>query len=180
MDLEEIRGVLNLYPVLLDSHSWDLFDELFTQDVEADYAGGQMHWFDLASFKRDFARLHEGMAGHQHLLGTPQVVIEGDRAFALTHGRWNVFRASPAVEPMDLSEGGAWYDDELVRTAAGWRVRRRVARNFWRRGTKPEEGAPPLAVDSFPEWARTGRVGYLNALRRRRNRDPATAAAPLA
>jgi hypothetical protein len=166
MTQETIAAVLDLYAVALDSHSWDLFDEIFTADVEADYAEGQLHWHDLASFKRDFKALHEGMKGHQHILGAPQIVVEDDRAFALTYGHFNVFWASPAPGPFDMSDGGAWYDDELVRGNAGWRVRKRVARNFWIRGVRAL-GQAPLAVDSFPEWVRTGRVGYMNALRRR-------------
>lgn len=171
MDIDEIRDVVSLYSVALDSHCWDLFEAIFTDDVDSDYVG-EMRWSDLASFKRDFAQLHETVAGHQHFLDVPRVVIEGDRAFALTYGRWSVFRASPAIEPMDLSEGGAWYDDELIRTAGGWRVCRRVARNFWRRGTRPEEGHAPMVLDSFPDWAKAGRVGYINALRRRRSVQP--------
>jgi hypothetical protein len=166
MSQEAIVAVVNLYSVALDSHSWDLFDEIFTQDVESDYPGEHLHWYDLASFKRDFARMHESTAGHQHLLGYPQVVIDGDRAFSLTYGRFNVFRTSPAVKVQDMSEGGAWYDDELIRTPAGWRIRHRVARNFWRIGSLPGEGDAPLVVESFPEWARSGRVGYVNALRK--------------
>jgi hypothetical protein len=167
MTQETITAVLNLYAVALDSHSWDLFDEIFTADVEADYAEGQLHWHDLASFKRDFKELHESMKGHQHTLGVPQIIVEGDRAFALTHGRFNVFWASPAPGPFDMSEGGAWYDDELVRSEAGWRVRKRVARNFWLRGAVRAQGEAPLVIESFPEWVRNCRVGYINALRRR-------------
>lgn len=165
MSKHAITEVINLYGIALDSHSWDLFDEIFTTDVEADYCH-VLRWSDLASFKREFAQMHEATAGHQHFLGVPQIVLEGDRAFALTYGRFNLFRQSPAVEDSDMSEGGAWYDDELVRTAAGWRIRRRVARNFWWRGTLPEQGPYPAVVDSFPELARNGEVAYVNALRR--------------
>lgn len=167
MDLEEIRQVVSLYALALDSHDWDLFDDIFTADLECDYVG-EMRWSNLASFKADFARLHESTAGHQHFLATPYVVIEGDRAFALTYGRWRVFRTSPAREALDLSEGGAWYDDELISTPAGWRIKRRTARNFWRSGTLPEAGGEAYVVDSFPEWAKAGRVAYINAFRRQK------------
>jgi hypothetical protein len=166
MTQQAITAVLNLYAVALDSHSWDLFDEIFAPDVDAEYAGGQLHWHDLASFKRDFRELHEGMKGHQHFLGVPQIIIEGDRAFALTYGRFNVFWKNPAPEPADMSEGGAWYDDELERGAAGWRISKRVAQNFWSRGGAHAGGTAPHAIDSFPDFVRAGRVGYLNALRR--------------
>jgi hypothetical protein len=165
MSKNAIAEVLNLYGIALDTHSWDLFDAIFTTDVDADYCH-VLRWSDLASFKREFAQMHEATVGHQHFLGVPQIVLEGDRAFALTYGRFNLFRKSPAVEDSDMSEGGAWYDDELVRTSAGWRIARRVARNFWWRGTMPEQGPYPAIVDSFPELARNGEVAYVNALRR--------------
>jgi hypothetical protein len=165
VDKQAITEVVNLYSVAIDSHSWDLFDAIFTADVELDYCH-VLGWSDLASFKRDFAAMHEPTVGHQHFLGVPQIVVEGDRAWALTYGRFNLFRASPATEPDDMSQGGAWYDDELVRTPAGWRIRKRVARNFWWQGSLPEQGPHPCVVDSFPELARKGEIAFVNALRR--------------
>ena len=164
MSQESIARVISLYSIALDSHSWYLFDEIFTPDVKVDYPG-ELHWQGLASFKRDFAKMHEAIAGHQHFLGPPQILIDGDRAFALTYGRFNFFRVSPARRPVDMSEGGAWYDDELVRFSDAWRVRKRVVGNFWWRGAMPDEGDVPRVVDSFPEWVKAGRVGYMNALR---------------
>lgn len=165
MSKEAIADVINLYGPALDSHSWDLFDEIFTQDVKADYCH-VLHWSDLASFKRDFSEMHESTVGHIHSLGPPQIVVEGHRAFAMTYGRFNLFRVSPAAGPNDMSEGGAWYDDELVRTDAGWRICKRAARNFWWRGSMPEQGPYPVVVDNLPEMARKGEIGFINALRR--------------
>ena len=164
-DKAAITEVVNLYAIALDSHSWDLFDEIFTPDVVSDYCH-VLYWTDLASFKRDFTEMHESTAGHQHFLGVPQIIVEGDRAWSLTYGRFNVFRTSPAVEVSDMSQGGASDDDELVRTPAGWRICKRVARNFWWQGSLPEQGPYKRIVDSFPEMARNGEIGYINALRR--------------
>jgi hypothetical protein len=165
MDKQAIAEVINLYSVAIDSHSWDLFDAIFTADVVLDYCH-VLSWSDLAAFKRDFAAMHEPTAGHQHILGVPQIVVEGDRAWALTYGRFNLFRTSPAAHVNDMSHGGAWYDDELVRTPRGWRIARRVARNFWWQGSLPEQGPYKRIVDSFPKLAREGKIGFLNALRR--------------
>lgn len=165
MSHQAITAVINLYSAAIDSHSWDLFDEIFAPDVELDYCH-VLRWSDLASFKRDFAEMHEPTKGHQHFLGVPQIVVEGERAWALTYGRFNLFRTSPAAEPFDMSEGGAWYDDELALTEAGWRITKRTARNFWWRGSLPAQGPYPMVVDSFPELARNGEIGFINAMRR--------------
>lgn len=164
-DKQAITEVINLYAIALDSHSWDLFDAIFTPNVISDYCN-VLYWTDLASFVRDFKDAHEATRGHQHSLGVPQIIVEGDRAWALTYGRFNVFRNSPAAEVHDMSQGGAWYDDELIRTPAGWRIAKRVARNFWWQGSLPEHGPYKQVVDSFPEMARNGQIGYINALRR--------------
>lgn len=169
MSKQAVAEVIQLYAAALDSHSWDLFDAIFTPDVEADYCNA-LHWFDLASFKRDFTQMHEATAGHQHFLGVPQIVLDGDRAFALTYGHFHLFRKSPAPDDGDVSKGGAWYDDELIRTSAGWRIRKRIARNFWWQYTMPEDGAAPRVVDSFPEWVKSGRSPYMNALRKQLKR----------
>ena len=125
-----------------------------------------MRWTDLKSWVADFKEMHESTAGHQHFLAPPQVIVEDDRAFALTYGQFKVFRKTPALEDGDLSNGGAWYDDELVRTPEGWRISRRIARNFWWQNSLPEEGPAKRIVDSFPEWVRGGNSPYMNALRR--------------
>jgi hypothetical protein len=166
MSEQAITPVINLYCLALDSHSWDLFDEIFAPDVDLDYCH-VLKWSDRASFKRQFAEMHEATAGHQHQLGVPQILVDGDRAWALTYGHFHLFNKSPAIAVGDLSEGGAWYDDELVLTAEGWRISKRVARNFWRAGAVAEDGPYKLIVDSFPEEARAGRVGFINALRQR-------------
>jgi hypothetical protein len=165
MDKQAIAEVINLYSIAIDSHSWDLFDAIFTADVELDYCH-VLAWSDLATFKRDFAAMHEATAGHQHFLGVPQIVVERDRAWALTYGRFNLFRVPVAEHVNDMSHGGAWYDDELVRTPAGWRIAKRVARNFWWQGSLPEQGPYKRIVDSFPALARQGEIGFITALRR--------------
>ena len=177
-DKQAIAEVINLYSVAIDSHAWDLFDAIFAEDVELDYCH-VLRWSDRATFKRDFAAMHEPTAGHQHFLGPPQIVTEGDRAWALTYGRFNLFRVEIAVEITDMSHGGAWYDDELVRTPAGWRISKRVARNFWWQGSLPEQGPYKRIVDSFPALARRGESGFVNALRRQIG-QAATAAAQTA
>jgi hypothetical protein len=164
MSEQDIIQTVGLYSVALDSHSWDLFDAVFAPNVVSDYPGG-LFWRDLASFKADFTRMHEPVISHQHHLGMPQVVVDGNRAWTLTYGTYRLLRARKVEKFGDMTEGGAWYDDELQRTPAGWRIVSRKARNFWWRGTFAEDGDCPVAVNSFPEEAAAGRVGYINALR---------------
>lgn len=166
MSRDSIVNVLNLYSIALDSHSWDLFDEVFAQDVEADYPPDGWHWFDLISFKREFIKFHEALGGHQHVMSTHQVLERGDEAFSLTYGRYSLFAA--AADGRGMIEGAGWYDDELIRTADGWRIKKRVARVMWHR-LAMEGGVMPEAQidDSLPAAARAGRVAYFNAIRQK-------------
>jgi hypothetical protein len=164
-DKQAIAEIINLYQIALDTRSWDLFEDIFTADVVADYCH-VLYWTDLAAFVRDFRPMHEETAGHQHSLGVPHIIVEGDRAWALTYGRFNVFKNSPAADAFDMSHGGATYDDELIRTPRGWRISKRVARNFWWQGSLPEDGPYKRIVDHYPTMARNEEIGFLNAYRR--------------
>ena len=172
MDREAIVNVLNLYAGALDAHGWDLFDAVFAADVEADYPG-TLHWHDLATFKRDFATYHEALASHQHVMTNHQVVVDGDVANSLTYGSFRLFEHDRGAG-IELREGACWYDDSWLRTAAGWRIRKRVARVFWATGSAPrgaltageQGGFGTGVVDSLFAEAKAGRVAYFDALRR--------------
>lgn len=172
MEREAIVETLNRYSAALDSHSWDLFDTVFTQDVEADYPG-TLHWFDLPSFKQEFAVYHEALANHQHLMSNHQVLVQGDRANSFVYGLFRlVERTEGSNQGTGVREGCSWYDDELVRTSYGWRIRKRTARVFWMGGMAPvrnvTEGVPMEIgiMGSLPAEVRAGRVAYFNELRK--------------
>jgi hypothetical protein len=64
-----------------------------------------------------------GVGPTQHLLGNHRVTISGDSARSFTYGRIHHVGAGPM-------EGSSYecmgeYDDEWVRTSAGWRICRR-------------------------------------------------------
>lgn len=175
IDRADIVNVLNLYAGALDSHGWDLFAAIFTEDVEADYPGS-LHWWDLATFRSDFAKYHEALEGHQHVMTNHQAVIDGDGANSLTYGRFRLFERTAASQ-IELREGACWYDDTFIRTQAGWRIRKRVARVFWTSGAKPQRAVLPDgavepsvsgagSADSLSVAAKAGEVAYFNALRR--------------
>jgi hypothetical protein len=168
-DIAEIINVINLYPVAVDSLSWDLFDLIFTPDVQTNFGGGAK-WQDLASLKRDFAAIHEPFEATLHFTSNHQVGVDGDQATCISYVRGQFIR--------DVGEGGnmfestGWYDDRLVRTAAGWRIKERACRSVWAGGnplvlqTKPGVTGDQT-MDSLSREARAGRVWRLQALNRR-------------
>ncbi|MBZ9685221.1 nuclear transport factor 2 family protein [Clostridium estertheticum] len=125
-DTTEIIQIINLYGLALDSHSWDLMPEIFTEDVIADFGPAGALWVGVEKLTYAFKIFHETLDNHMHTMYGHVVHVEGDKAHAFTYGDWLLVR--------DLAEGGpswlgrGWYDDELVRTEKGWRISKRVCR----------------------------------------------------
>src|SRR5438874_6038718 len=129
-DKSEIVHVINLYGVALDSHAWDLLDEIFTADVHADFGPAGAVWKSLAALKFAFKDFHETLTNHMHTMTSSCVHVEGDKAYALTYGDWLLSRVS-AEGGLDWVVRG-WYDDEIFRSDKGRIIIMRVCRlNSW-------------------------------------------------
>jgi SnoaL-like domain len=164
-DVLSIMNTINLYGLAVDTQRWELFDRIFSDDVDADF--GTSHWRDLASFKRDFAAFHDPFSSTQHTMMNHLVDVDGDVAQAFTYGSWRLIRKG--IEGRDFWEGTGWYDDQLLRSKDGWLIKRRTCRIVWWDGN-------PLAQETIPgvkfklessvlrREGDAGRVGYLNAI----------------
>jgi hypothetical protein len=109
-----IRNLLASYCLRLDLDDVDGWVALFTPDA-------QYHVYGRAF------RGHEGLRkmmaaapGGLHLGGPPVVTLDGDRATTLQ----NLLFIERTTNEMRRSV----YDDDLVRTAKGWRIQRRRCR----------------------------------------------------
>ena len=156
-----ITQVINRYGLAMDTRRWDLFDSIFTEDVELVYPGSR--WHDRATFKTDFARAHERFDATQHAMMNHLVEVDGDTASAFTYCSWRLI--CRGTEGGDYLEGTAWYDDVLVRSEAGWRIKRRVCRILWAEGNPAATGASEIMDwDVLRMEAADGNVGYLQAI----------------
>ena len=135
-----VMTAVNIYPVAVDSLSFALFDRVFTTDVVADFGGGAM-WSDLASMKRDFLTIHEPFKTTQHFTGNHVLTVDGDAAHCFSYVRARFVREIGGVE--EVYEAQGWYDDALIRTAAGWRIRHRITRSSW-------TGGNPQVLETMP------------------------------
>jgi hypothetical protein len=124
-DTHAIIHLLNLYGVAVDTQRWEWFDEIFIDDVDADFSE-KAHWHDLNSFKSDFALFHDPFDNTQHVMSNHLVKLNGDSAHSFTYGSWRLVRK--AAEGAALWDGTGWYDDAWQRTALGWRISRRTCR----------------------------------------------------
>jgi hypothetical protein len=171
-DSLDIIGVINLYALAIDTQRWELLDCVFTLDARADYnpASRWSQWSDLATLKRDFAAFHDPLDGSQHTVTNHQVIVDGDHANALSYVVVRLIRKMSEGE--NFFQMGGWYDDRLVRTRAGWRIKTRVFRGNWWEGNL-RIGGGELGERFEPDTtlmrraAAAGTMEYLDALAKR-------------
>ena len=81
-DLAEITQVINLYGMVLDSHSWELMDTIFTEDAIAEFGPASAKWTSLKEFTYGFKVFHESLDNHMHSMFAPVIKVDGDKATA--------------------------------------------------------------------------------------------------
>ncbi|WP_374159282.1 nuclear transport factor 2 family protein [Mycobacterium sp. G7A2] len=119
-DEEQIGDVLVRYATGIDRRDWDLFRTVFTEDCELDY-GDIGVWRGLDAVV-DFMVTAHDMAGHTlHRITNTTISVDRDTATARAY-------VDALIMSQDNSSGvnaAGFYDDELARTPAGWRIARR-------------------------------------------------------
>lgn len=119
-DRQDISDVLIRYATGIDRRDWPLFRTVFTADCELDYGEiGTWHGIDAVTA---FMEQSHAMAGHtMHRMSNQVIAVDVDRAEARTYVDGLI------LGPDNTSGVNAvgFYDDDLVRTADGWRIARR-------------------------------------------------------
>jgi len=133
-----VHDVLVRYVWAIDDKDWDALDDVFTPDATLDYtsSGGVAGTFP--EVKAWLAKMLAAFPVTQHLLGNVDVRVDGDTATARA-AFFNPMGAATRAGPLHHFFLGGRYDDELVRTPAGWRIARRVETQLWFEGTLPDE-----------------------------------------
>lgn len=119
-DRQDICELLVRYATGIDRRDWPLFRTVFTDDCELDY--GEIGSWSGVDAVTDFMEKVHAMAGHTlHRLSNQAVGVDGDKAVARTY----VDALIMAADNQTGVNGIGFYDDEIVRTSAGWRIARR-------------------------------------------------------
>lgn len=166
-DEADIIEVLNLYAFALDAHAWELFDQIFTDDIVMDLGPASANWANRAEFVQGFKDFHATLDNHQHTMMGHLVHVDGDTAHAFSYGNWLLMRDAAEGGPAWMGTG--WYDDELVRTESGWMIRKRVCRLLsWTGNPRVPEPTgnqtPDMNLNALFKSADKGELGYLKAL----------------
>lgn len=117
---EDIAEVLVRYATGIDRRDWDLFRTCFTDDVVAEYEGID-NWNGVEEITAFMDRAHADLGHTLHRLTNVAIEVHGDGATARSY-------VHAIVMTPDGQAGASaygFYDDELVRTADGWRIARR-------------------------------------------------------
>ncbi|MGC2654450.1 MAG: nuclear transport factor 2 family protein [Mycobacterium sp.] len=119
-DRQDVTEVLLRYATGIDRRDWSLFRTVFTDDCELDY--GDIGTWQGVDAVTDFMQKAHAAAGHTlHRVTNPVIAVDGDRAEARTY----VDALVMLSDNQSGVNGIGYYDDEMVRTAAGWRIARR-------------------------------------------------------
>ncbi len=170
MSAEDIVGVintLNLYAAATDMRQWDLFDRVFTEDVECNFGPG-MTWSGREALKRDFATVHAPLASTLHITTNRNVVVSGDTANSLSYVLGRFAREFP--DGLGTFESCGWYDDLLLRTEAGWRISKRSCRSVTATGNPAVMGISSredMPLFSLHGEARAGGLDFLKVMQQR-------------
>lgn len=136
-DRIQIQDLLVRYTVALDTRNWKLLDTCFTPDAHVDYTatGGSK-----GKYPEIRAWLEKALAPFQvfvHYISNTTVELDGDRAKTRTYVLNPMGFPNPDGS-LHLFTVGAYYNDQLVRTAEGWRIAERVEEHAFLEGSLPE------------------------------------------
>lgn len=163
-DRDIITNLLCLYGLGVDTQRWDLFDEIFTEDVVADY-GSASCWTNLGDFKRDFAAFHAPFDATQHGMSSVILDVDGHEARSVTYGSWLLVRQAVKSGSPEW-RGQGWYDDCWVRGPVGWRISHRVCKCVsWGGNPMVQETIPGVKFELITSALRAdadhGRLNFL-------------------
>ena len=123
---EHVHQKLNLYPLIIDRHLWDLIPDLFTEDAFANYTGFQPSAKGIATITAGLQAAVENF-DTQHLFGTTRIDIAPDckTADSTVYVQATLW-TKPQQTPGQYATVYAFYQDHLVKTSEGWRIQNRV------------------------------------------------------
>jgi hypothetical protein len=145
-NLDDVRAIEQLkyrYTRCLDLKLWDDFAATLTDDVAASYGTLEFAGRDaVVDFMRTSLVPAIITVHHVH---HPEITVDGDRAT----GTWYLQDTVLITEQRMLLRGAAFYDDEYMRTDAGWRI----ARTGYTRSYESMETLPQSWRLTANRWA---------------------------
>jgi hypothetical protein len=128
LDRAAISDVVHAYATGLDRREWQAYRAIFTDKIEMDFesVGIRPGTYSADDWVRDAARLFAGFSATQHTSTNHVHDVRDDEATCTSNMQAEHFVAREPGD--DLDDGrdrwtiGGYYTNELVRTAAGWKL----------------------------------------------------------
>ncbi len=120
-DEQDISAVLIRYATGIDRRDWALFQDCFTDDATADY-GTFGQWNSAVEITAFMKGAHAGVGHTLHRLTNFVITAQGNSAIARSYVDALLM---PGPAGGEAHRGIGFYDDELVKTDRGWRIRSR-------------------------------------------------------
>lgn len=136
-DRLQIDDLLIRYTVAIDRKDWALLDRVFTPDADVDYTTSGGIKGKYPEVRQWLEKALAVFPVTMHFISNSTVELHGETATARTY----------VINPMvfknpDGSDHiftvGAYYNDELVCTADGWRISKRFEEQAYLEGSLPE------------------------------------------
>jgi 3-phenylpropionate/cinnamic acid dioxygenase small subunit len=132
VDRELVRDVLVRCALAQDANDWDAVAECFERDAVYRHPGGVIEGVE-AIVERSRAAL-AALDASQHLIGSVDVVVDGDEAQATSYFHAQHVRADAPDGPLYVIAGT--YRDRMTRRRDTWRICERVQTYAWRDGNR--------------------------------------------
>lgn len=121
-DKIEIQDVLSRYSQGCSAQDWDMVMDTFLPDAVWEVPSRGMRFEGQDTLRAVMSGMVKDMDWFVQMNSPAVITVEGDRAAARSIVR-EAGRAKGSDEILDVL---GFYDDELVRTAGGWKVARKV------------------------------------------------------
>ena len=145
LDERAVEQVAVAYTVALDTRDWTGLTDVFLPDATADLATRDT-LVGVEAITERIRRALEPLDATQHLIGNHRVLVTDDAA--THHCYLHAQHVRHGAEPSPNFIVGGRYEDDLVRTDAGWRIAHRRLVIQW------QEGNPAVLAARHPRGAR--------------------------
>jgi SnoaL-like domain len=130
-DRIEIDDLLTRYATAVDTRQWDLYSTCFTEDAFIDYTSAGGVKGQLPEVRAWLEKTMPIFPMSQHAVLNRDIRIAGDTATcrSIFYNPMALPGEAPRPgeeSPRKLFIEGGYYNDELVRTPDGWRIRERI------------------------------------------------------
>ena len=136
-DRIQIGDLLTRYTTAIDTKDYELLDSVFTPDAQVDYTSSGGIAGDYPTARDWLERALSLFPVTVHFISNSTVELRGDEASARTYVINPMLFKNPDGSD-HIFTVGAYYNDRLVRTEDGWRIRERIEEQAYLDGSLPK------------------------------------------